>query len=333
MRMIDIFPHIITPKYKDEMYRVTGSSYRLQDVVETVPSMFELDQRLRIMDGYEGLQQILTLSMPPIEEFAPPDKAVDLARLANDEMAELVAKYPDRFPGAVAALPMNNMDAALKEVDRAIKDLKMVGIQIVSPVNDKPLDLPEFMPLYEKMAKYDLPIWIHPTRSVNFADYKTEQRSKYMLFSNFGWPYETAVAMTRLVFAGVLEKWPNLKFITHHAGGMVPFFEQRIVGAYDHAMLKRGAKYNSRNSQPPITYFKKFYADTAVYGSTPALMCAQAFFGTEHMLFGTDMPYDSENGARYTRQTIQSVKDMAVSEEDKEKIFSGNAIRLLRLKG
>jgi aminocarboxymuconate-semialdehyde decarboxylase len=331
MMKIDIFCHVIPPKFKDVLYKLAGPGFHLKNVIDTLPTMYDMDLRFKIMDKYEGLKQVLTLSMPALEQVAEPEKAAELAKLVNDEMAELVAKYPDRFVAAAAALPMNNMDAALEEVDRAIKDLNLRGIQLVSPINDKPLDAPEFMPLYDKMAEYDLPIWIHPSRTADFADYKSEKRSHYMIFSNFGWPYETTVAMTHLVFSGVLEKHPRLKFITHHSGGMVPFLVERIIGAYDHAALLRNAKYNSKISKPPIEYYRKFYADTAIYGHTPGLMCALDFFGADHMLFGTDMPYDSEMGDRYTRQTIQSIDRMQISENDRRKIYSENAIKLLRL--
>lgn len=328
---IDIFAHILPPKYKKALYKVAPSGFYLQDVIETLPTLFDIQYRFRIMDKFENLKQVLTLSSPPVELVAQSQKAIDLARLANEEMAELVLKYPSRFAAAVACLPMNNIDAALKEVDRAINDLKFRGVQIYTPINDKPLDSPEFILLYEKMSQYNLPIWIHPERAVDYADYRTENRSRYMIFHIFGWPYETAAAVTRLVFSGVLERYPNLKIITHHAGGMIPYLEERITGAYDHAEVLRRAKYGQGLTKPPIEYFKMFYYDTAIYGSTPSLMCAYAFCGADHMLFGTDMPYDSQLGERYTRQTIEAIERMDISELGKKEIFEDNAKKLLRL--
>lgn len=328
---IDIFPHILPIRYKEALYKIAPSGFYLQDVIETLPTLFDLEQRFRIMDKFEGLMQVLTLSSPPVEGVTDPQKAVDLAKLANDEMAELVLKHPDRFVAAVACLPMNNMDAALKEVDRTIKDLKFRGVQVNTPVNDKPLDSPEFMPLYEKMAQYNLPLWIHPERPVDYADYRTEKRSKYMIFHIFGWPYETVAAMTRLVFSGVLEKYPNLKIIIHHCGGMVPYLEQRIIGAYDHAEMLRGAKYKQGLTKSPIEYFKMFYYDTAIYGSAPGLMCAHAFCGADRMVFATDFPYDSQFGERYIRQTIQSIEQMDIPDLEKKKIFEDNARKILCL--
>ncbi len=328
---IDIFCHILPKKYKDALYKIAPKGFYIQNVIDTLPTLFDLEYRFRIMDKYEGLKQVLSLSLPPVEHIAPSEKVLDMVRLANDEIAEVVSKYRDRFAAGVASLPMNNIDQALKEADRAIKDLNLRGVQLFTPVNDKPLDLPEFMPLYEKMSQYDLPIWIHPTRTADFADYRSEERSKYMIFSNFGWPYETTVAMTRLVFSGVFDRHPDLKIITHHCGGMVPYFEQRIIGAYDHAEKLRGAGYVKGLTKAPIEYFRMFYNDTAIYGNTSGLMCAYAFCGADHLVFGTDMPYDSELGDRYTRQTIESVEGMNISDLEKEKIFVGNARRLLRL--
>jgi len=328
---IDIFPHILPVKYKEALYRVAPSDFYIKDVIETLPTLYDLEHRFRIMDKFGGLRQILTLSSPPIEQIGDVKKAADLARLANDEMAELVLKYPDRFVAAVAALPLNDMEAALKELDRAITDLRFRGIQLNTPINGKPLDSAEFLPLYEKMSQYNLPIWIHPVREVDHADYRTEKRSKYMIFHVFGWPYETAAAMTRLVFSGILEKYKHLKIITHHCGGMIPYLEQRIIGAYDHADILRGAKYKQGLTKPPIDYFKMFYNDTAIYGSAAGLMCAYAFCGVDHLVFATDFPYDSQFGERYIRQTIESVEQMNISDLEKKKIFEDNARRLLHL--
>jgi predicted TIM-barrel fold metal-dependent hydrolase len=328
---IDIFPHILPKKYKEALYKMAPSGFYIKNVIETLPTLYDLEHRFRIMDKYEGLMQVLTLSAPPIEQIGDVRKAVDLARLANDEMAELVLKYPDRFAAAVAALPMIDMEATLKEVDRAINDLKFRGVQLNTPINNKPIDSPEFLPLYEKMSQYNLPIWIHPVREADSSDYRSEKRSKYMIFHIFGWPYETAAAMTRLIFSGIMEKYPGLNVITHHCGSMVPYLEQRIIGAYDHAEMLRGAKYKQGLTKPPIDYFKKFHYDTAIYGSTPGLMCAYAFCGVDHMLFATDFPYDSQFGERYIRQTIQSINQMAISDLEKKMIFEDNARRLLRL--
>ncbi len=326
---IDIFPHILPAKYKEALHKESKPGF-WKSLHNSLPTLFDLDYRFRIMDKFDDLMQVLTIAAPPVENIVDPQKAADMARLANDEMAELVSKYPDRFAAAVACLPMNNMDAALQEVDRAVNDLKFRGVQIFTPINDKPLDSAEFMPLYEKMCQYNLPIWIHPQRDNDYPDYRTEKTSKYGIHAILGWVYETSTAMARLVLRGVLEKYPGLKFITHHGGAMIPFLDKRIIGSRDMAEM-RGSRFQENLRKPTIDYFKMFYADTAIYGSTAGLMCSYAFFGAQHLLFGTDMPFDSQLGLRYTRETIESIEQMDISDAEKKMIFEDNARSIMRL--
>ena len=146
------------------------------------------------MDKFEGLVHLLTIAGPNVESITTPQDAGELARMANDEMAELVLKHPDRFVGAVACLPMNDVEAALKEADRAIKDLSFRGVEIFTDINGKPVDSQEFLPLFEKMESYNLPVLLHPRRENLRVDYPGEKLSKYLVYTNFGWPYETSVA-------------------------------------------------------------------------------------------------------------------------------------------
>ncbi len=327
---IDIFPHILPMKYKEAFQKVNKSE-AFTKMHQIIPTLYDLDYRFRIMDAYGDLMQILTLSAPPVEVFADPKQSAELSRLANDQLAELVVKYPDRFAGAVACLPMNDMNAALEEVDRAIKDLHMKGVQVFTPINDKPLDSAEFFPLYDKMCRYDLPIWIHPQREVDYPDYRSEKISKFAVHAMFGWVYETSSAMVRLVLSGVLEKYQNLKFITHHGGAMIPFLNRRVASFIDFSATRIRNNILENISRSPMDYFKMFYTDTAIYGNTAGLMCSYDFFGARHLLFGTDMPYDSQFGLTFTGETIKSVEQMAIGDAEKKMIFEDNARTLLRL--
>lgn len=181
------------------------------------------------------------------------------------------------------------------------------------------------------MNRYNLPVYIHPWRGDDFADYKTEEKSKYMIASIFGWPYETTVAMTRLIFSGILEKYPNLKVITHHCGGMVPYYAQRIHQHYG-SQDRRGGTFLKSLTKTPVEYYKMFYNDTAIHGNTAALMLAYDFWGADHIVFGVDMPLgDYYGGLRSYRQTINAITAMDITEAEKQQIFSGNALNLLRL--
>jgi aminocarboxymuconate-semialdehyde decarboxylase len=320
--MIDIFTHILPATYLKalEKLAVNGkvSLTQVENLRRINPVLIDVNLRLKMMDEFPDMVQVLTLLGPPIEAIAKAEEAVDLAKIANDEMAEWVAKYPDRFVAA-AALPMNDMDAALNEVDRAINDLKLRGVQIFTSINDKPLDSPEFLPLYLKMAQYDLPIWIHPLKDITEPDYPGEQGSRYALAAIIGWPHATSMAMMRLAASGVLEKYPKLKFITHHDGGTVPYLAGRIQNSpFKYGNLKR-----------PITEsLRLFYNDTAVQGNVPNLMCAYAFCGADHMLLGTDFPMVPPD---LVKETIRSINEMTITDSEKRKIFEENARRILKL--
>ena len=170
---IDLFCHIVPPKYYDVFVKKARKGFNYEANTSR-PQLSKVDLRFKTFDKFEGLKQVLTLGAPGVESAFPND-AVDMARMANDEMAELVNKYPDRFVAAIASLPMNDVDAALREGERAIKDLKCKGIQLFSSINGKPLDSPEFLPIYEMMTQYDLPILIHPGKEREIPDYPGEK--------------------------------------------------------------------------------------------------------------------------------------------------------------
>lgn len=327
---IDIYAHVVPPKYKDILL---NRSFALRDHVSHFPTLFDLDHRFRIMDKYPDVIQVLTLtpSGASVDDIAAPKEAAELAKKINDEVAELVWKYPDRFVTGVATLSMADMDGALKELDRAINELNFKGVQLVVPINGKPVDLPEFMPLYEKMSRHNLPIWWHPHARGDVPNYQGEKESKYWIFHLWGLPFETTVSMTRLVFSGIFDKYPNLKIITHHCGAMVPYFAERIRNHYNFIEMRNKLGFNRGLTEHPVEYFRKFYNDTAILGNTPALMCAYDFFGADHLLFGTDMPYDPTLGDYGIGRTIQAIEQMNIPDDDKKKIFEDNARKLLRL--
>jgi len=336
MVKIDIFPHIYPQRYFDRVFSRSGPGLDMQNRFREIPVLTDLELRFRIMDQWGDYVQVLTLCSPPIEALGTPEETPELARLANDGMAELVEKYPDRFPGFVASMPMNNPEAALKEIDRAVTELGATGIQIFSNVKGRPLDEPEFQPLFARMAELNLPIWLHPARLPGFPDYQTEKRSRYDLWWVFGWPYETTVAMARLVFAGIFDLHPNLRIITHHLGAMLPYFEGRAGFGLDQLGSRTedadDARALGRLRRRPLDYFRMFYADTALFGALPATECGLAFFGADQLLFGTDMPFDPEKGPGFIRETIRCIDQMRASAEEKTKIYEGNARRLLKLK-
>ncbi|MBI1896503.1 MAG: amidohydrolase [Acidobacteria bacterium] len=230
---------------------------------------------------------------------------------------------------------MNAPDEALAETDRAIRELGARGVQIFTNVSGRPLTAPEFLPLFDMMADYDRPIWLHPARGAEMTDYRTEAASAFEIWWTFGWPYETSAAMARLVFAGLFDRHPSLKIITHHMGGMVPYVEGRVGYGWDQLGSRSSDEdYTSvltRLRNRPVDYFRLFYADTALFGAGPATECGLRFFGVEKILFASDAPFDPERGPLFIRETINVLDALPISEADRARIYWRNAVELLGL--
>ena len=333
-KKVDIYNHFAPEGYARTMMEVNPHYKDLGKRVRNIPMLFDLDARFRCMDKFgDDYRQILTIPMPPPEALAGPEQAAELMRAANDGLTELCDRHPDRFAGWAAKLALNNIDATLDEIDRCMCDLGALGVEIATNSVGRPLDEPQFEPIYQKMAEeYDSPIWLHPIRGADMPDYHSEARSRYESWWVFGWPYETSAAMARLVFAGYFDRYPSLKIITHHLGGMVPFFEGRVGPGW--------AQLGSRTSdedysgilpglqKPHLDYFKMFYADTAVFGAVPATKCGLEFFGEDHVVFASDSPFDPEGGEMYIRETIKILDELEISEQTREKIYYKNAERI-----
>ena len=331
--IIDVYNHILPKKYQEALEK------KVPDRDMTLPSsnwsrtvlpLQDLEARFRIMDAFDEYIQVITIASPPTYSLAPPAVAIELAKIANDGLAELVQKYPDRFAAGVATLPMNDPEAAVAEAERAIKDLRLRGVELFTDIAGKPLDSPEFMPLYEKMEELKRPILIHPRGLKNKPDYEGEEFSKYRLWTKLGWPYATAMAVCRLVYGGVMERFPGLKIVTHHSGGIIPYLAGRLDWADDVNESLMGER-DIDLKEHALVYFRRVFYDTAVSGNTGALQCTRLFAGVDQMLFGTDAPFGNQLGRRLIRQAIEAVEGMELGNEDKRKIFQDNAIKLLRL--
>jgi len=336
MLKIDIFNHIWPKPFFDALIDEIGTMSDMTRRSGAVPMMTDLDRRFEVMDMFgPDYRQVLSLASPPLEKITGPAKALDLARIGTDSMAELCARYPERFPAFISTVPMNDPEAMVSEARRAVEEMGAVGVQIFTNANGKPIDLPEFEPFYEYMARAGKPVWLHPARGQDFADYKSEERSEFEIWWTFGWPYETSAAMARLVFSGIFDKYPGLDVITHHAGGMVPFFEGRVGPGWD----QMGARTTDRDlaavrkalKRPHLEYFKEFHADTASFGSAKAIEHAMEFFGEDRVLFASDAPFDPEGGPFYIRETIRIIDGLDITEAQRRNLYQDNAVKLLGL--
>jgi aminocarboxymuconate-semialdehyde decarboxylase len=229
---------------------------------------------------------------------------------------------------------MNNPDASVKEADRAVKELGARGVQVFTNVAGEPLSAPKFRPVFARMAEHNLAVWVHPMRTAQFSDYASEKESQNEIWFSFGWPYETTASMTRLIYSGIFDELPGLKIVSHHMGGMIPFFSGKIklgfrqifFGAPDANPTAKDAGLK----KAPVEYYKMLYADTAL-GEVAPTRCGHAFFGTEKCVFATDAPFDSEQGRGLMRNTVAAVNALEIPQAEKDAIFEGNARRLLKL--
>jgi aminocarboxymuconate-semialdehyde decarboxylase len=336
MKIIDIFNHVMPPAYL-ELVKAHSKEPGMVKRMSNLRMLWDIEHRVAMLrEQFPQVQQVLTLGLPAPELIGDASQSPEFARVANDGMADMVRQYPGEFPAFVASLPMNNVAAALAEMDRAIGQLGARGIQIISSVAGRPLDDPEFFPVFERATRHhDVPIWMHPARPATRADYAGEPKSRYEIWQVLGWPYETSAAMARIVFSGMLQRLPEMRIITHHCGGMIPYFAGRAETLWAQLGSRSTdgdeADVLKRLEIPPIEYFKMFYGDTVLGGAAAPLACGLAFFGPDRVVFASDCPFDPEEGPMFIREGIASIESLKLSDNDARKIYFGNAARLLKL--
>src|SRR5271169_2930211 len=326
---IDAYTHFIPKKFFDAVDKMPGAGKDIGKRMRGIPCVYDLDERRRVVGMFADYAQILSYPMPPLENFAAPGEVDDLCKLINDGFADIVEKHRDQFPGFVAQVSLASPAGAVKEARRAIDDLGACGVQLYTNMNGTPIDRPQYEEFFAAMEKIGKPIWLHPARTAERSDYVDEKKSLYEIWWTFGWSYETATAMARLVFSKIMDNHPNLKIITHHFGGIVPMLEGRIGPGWDvlgsrtsdedYVALRKGLK------KRPLDYFKQdFYADTAVFGATPATKCGLEFYPIDKIVFASDCPFDPENGAMYPRETLRILESLKLDKATSDKIFYKN---------
>jgi predicted TIM-barrel fold metal-dependent hydrolase len=329
--LVDMYCHIFPDRFFREMSKVAPGLEDIGKRLRGITKLFDLDERFREMDQFGDYRQVISLPNPPIEELATPASGLALARVGNDAMAELCQRHADRFPAFVGAVCLTDVAGSIAEARRAVNELGAAGIQIFTNIMGRPLDEPDYAPFFAAMAELDRPIWLHPARTAAMPDYAAETKSRFEMWWCFGWPYETSVAMVRLVFSGLFDRHPNLRFITHHLGGMIPYYDGRV----GRGMQVLGARTSDEDysqilpslKRPHLDYLRDFYADTAMFGGgAHALRCGLDFFGSDRVIFATDTPLGP------IAPTIEAIDRLQLSAEERRKLFVGNAELLLKRK-
>ena len=337
--IIDFQSHIFPECYMETMDRVDGAVVLEQpDPYSGMAYLYDktlgcrintaifkgrnVEQRLEHMDRQGVDVQVVSIPAPGADRYGP-DDAVTMARVANDDLAAMCGQYPHRFVG-LATLPTSSIEASLAELERAVNELGLRGFGCFTNLNGRPLDDEAFFPIYEKLSEYGLPVYLHPT-----APLATEAVGlDIMPILIYGWAFDSTVAMTRLVYGRVIERFPTLPFVVADVGGVLAFFGQRAINIYtgrDDEMRERyGLKEN------PLDSFRRFYVDTADHPAN-TLRCVMDFFGAEQLVFGTNYPYGPEDGCRFIQNSLKAVEDLGLGPESKERILGGNAARILHI--
>ena len=305
--IIDFSSHIIPPA-ADEIFKHSWKHAEGQDDPEF---------RLKIMDRYGIGMQVVHLSAAHL--YGLDARGAERAcRISNDYVAKIVSMHPDRFAGC-GILSILDVGSALDELDRVVKDLGFRCITIGTHQRDIGLDSEELHRLYGRIASYNVPVFLHP---VNWDGYPLASEGNGVhAMSTFGWPFDTSLAIWRMIAGGIFDKFPGLRIITHHLGGMLPFYRMR-------AEFRFNRYYGGGSRRTFMDYLKRVYADTAVDGGSVAdLMTAYQLFGPKRIVFGSDWPYIDD--AMSIGDNLAAIRSAPLPDEEKEMILHGNAEELL----
>jgi len=280
----------------------------------------DAEVRLRLMERYEVQIQALSQTTPVLLGFNAED-AAEICRISNDGNYALCKAYPDRFVN-ICIMSLLDVKSALQELDRSINELDCRGVTISTNQNGKGLDSHEYFPFYEKVAQHDLPVLLHPTLWEDYPLVDMEKGWRFMQI--FGWPFDTTQAVWRLIFGGVIDRYPTIKIVTHHLGAMIPYFARRVEQNCNKFLKDKVPRHISE-------YWNNFYGDTATDGTMSSYPCGYAFFGPDRMVYGSDYPFGPEAGEDFIRSNLEGVKGMKVPAKDKKKILGENAKKLLKI--
>jgi len=324
--IIDFHNHFYPRAYIDELQRRKGYAsvsrdeagrlliHYVGDYNIVVGPHINLEDRLEAMDRHGVDMQVLTLTTPAVER-EPPERGMRLAELANDGFGDIIVRHPDRFT-ALAALPLQEPKAAAEELERAVEDRGLRGGTLMSNVNGQPLDGERLIPVYEKAVELDVPLYIHPTSPINHA-----AMGDYRLVPILGFGVDTALAVLRLVFGGVLERLPGLKLVASHLGGVLPYLRGRVEAGFE-----AYPECKANISESPSRYLRRLWMDSIIYDGD-VLMSTYAFSGPDKIMLGSDFPHQIGD----LEHAVDRIRRLDIGDEEKEKILGGNAAELLKL--
>lgn len=327
--VIDIHAHVMTPEAeeiaaplfspdKDPFIGYSGpasEAYNREHLPDILPHLTRPDVRLQDMDRMGIDVQAISVVPPQYFYWAEPQVGAKLSGMVNDRLFEIVEAHPDRFVG-LGTVPLQDVELALSELERVVEDLRFGGLEICTNVNGVDFDDPRFVPFFDKVVEHDLLLVVHPN---GFT--QGERLADYYLINTVGMPMDSTVFIARMIFGGVLERFPSLKICVMHGGGYLPFYPAR----FDHAYEQR-EDCREHISRPPSTYLAQMHFDTMVF-DPDMLSSLVKRWGADHVLLGTDYPFDM--GETDPLGLLGRVEGL--SDQERSQIMGGNASRLLGL--
>jgi len=316
--IIDIYCHHISRRVGKILEK--GKYYGQGREFAYPPQNGDVEVRLGLMEKYGIDMQALTQTTPVLLGFGA-EEAAEICRLSNEDNYSLCKAYPKKFAN-ICIFSLLDVKKAMQDLDCCIGEFDCRGVTISANQNGRGLDSPEYFPFYEKLVKHELPVLLHPTHWESYPLVDMDQGWRMMHV--FGWPFDTTQAVWRLIFGGVLDRFPTLKVVMHHLGAMIPFFVRRIEQNFNGFLKDKTPKHISQ-------YWANIYGDTATDGTPGSYGCGYAFFGSDRMMYGSDYPFGAEAGEDFIRANLAGVKAMSIPEEEKGKILGGNAKKLLKI--
>ena len=316
--IIDMYAHHISKRVGEMLLK--GKYYGPGREFPFPEEQADPDVRLRLMEKY-GIQTQVICQTTPVLLGLNPEEAAEICRFSNEDNYTLCKNHPGRFYN-VCILSLLDMPSAMEEFKRCINELDCRGLTISTSQNGVGLDDQRFFPFYEMCVEHDLPILLHGTHWE--ASKLMDMENGFRFMHVFGWDYDSTMALWRMIFGGVIDRFPTIKIVTHHLGNYFPFFKRRI----EQNVNKFLADQIPRRIED---YYGNIYADTAVDGTLGAFPCGYAFFGPERMMYGSDYPFGAEAGEDFIRENLNGVKGMYIPDAEKAQILGLNAKKMFKI--
>jgi aminocarboxymuconate-semialdehyde decarboxylase len=324
-RKLDLHTHYYPPIYFDKIRDLPSEfsfdkspsgqtiiKYRGARFFGVTPAMTNVAQRLEDMDRVGIDVEVISLSTPNVF-FTDAAHQPEIARMVNDAYAELIAQYPTRFKG-FASIPMDDPDAALAELHRAIGELKLNGVILLSNIGGKPLTSPEYRQFFAEANRIKLCILLHPMLPAN-----TDPFREYVLGPIVGFMFDTTLAVARMCFDGMLREFPDIRWIVGHLGGAVPYLMERMDNGW-----RDFPECRAQIDELPSTYLKRLYYDTVNFNPY-MLKMVREMIGADHMVMGSDYPHLLGSIDR----AVSSIESLDIPDAEKQRIFEGTALSIL----